>query len=141
MTKVTGNMALTIDAEVYGQLLSKYQPRVITTQAESRKFSRIVEELHSRNYLTPEEDILLELLLKLIDDFEDKHSHLNISNPRSILVHLMEARSLSQAGLTALLGSSQTAAKVLHGELELNQEQAEILGRFFQIDANLFVKK
>jgi len=58
MTKITGKMTLTINPEIYSQLLSKYQPRIIKTEEENEKFLEIVEELLSRSYLTPEEDTL-----------------------------------------------------------------------------------
>lgn len=66
-------MTLTINREIYSQLLSTYQPRIIKTEEENEHFLEVVEELLARKDLTPEEDTLLELLVKLIEDFEDKH--------------------------------------------------------------------
>jgi HTH-type transcriptional regulator / antitoxin HigA len=60
-------MTLTINREIYSQLLSTYQPRIIKTEEENEQFLEIVEELLARNDLTPEEDTLLELLVKLIE--------------------------------------------------------------------------
>ena len=66
-------MTLTINREIYSQLLSTYQPRIIKTEEENEQFLEVVEELLARKDLTPEEGTLLELLVKLIEDFEDKH--------------------------------------------------------------------
>ncbi len=139
MTKTTGKMTLTINPEIYSQLLSKYQPRIIKTEAENDKFLEIVEELLSRPSITPEEDTLLELFVKLIEDFEEKHYQLNTSTPHSRLLHLMEARGLSEADLVAILGSSEIVAKVINSELEITPEQAKALGEFFHVDASLFI--
>ncbi len=139
MTKTTGKTTLTFNSEVYSQLLSQYQPRIIKTEEENEKFLETVEALLSRSDLTPEEDALLELLVKLIEDFEDKHYQLNVSNPRSRLLHLMEARSLEQSDLVEIIGSSEIVAKVINGELEITKEQAEALGKFFHVDASLFI--
>jgi HTH-type transcriptional regulator/antitoxin HigA len=139
MTKTTGKMTLTINPEIYSQLLSKYQPRIIKTEEENDKFLEIVEELLSRPHLTPEEDTLLELFVKLIEDFEDKHYQLNASTPHSRLLHLMEAQSLSKTDLVQIFGSSEIADKVINGELEITQKQAETLGSFFHVDAKLFI--
>lgn len=139
MTKTTGKMTLTFNSEVYSQLLSQYQPRIIKTEEENEKFLETVEALLSRSDLTPEEDALLELLVKLIEDFEDKHYQLNVSTPRSRLLHLMEARSLEQADLVEIIGSSEILTKVLNGELEITKEQAEALGKFFHVDGSLFI--
>ncbi|MEH2451408.1 helix-turn-helix domain-containing protein [Nostoc sp.] len=132
-------MTLTFNSDIYSQLLSQHQPRIIKTEEENEKFLETVEELLSRSHLTPEEDALLELLLKLIEDFEDKHYQLNVSTPQSRLKHLMEARSLEQADLVEVLGSSKIVTKIINGELEITKEQAEALGKFFHVDASLFI--
>ena len=62
-------MTLTINSEIYSQLLSKYQPRIIQTEAENEEFLKIVEELLARQNLTTEENTILDLLVKLIEDF------------------------------------------------------------------------
>lgn len=63
---ITGKMTLTINPEIYSQLLSKYQPRIIKTEAENDKFLEVVEELLSRPNITPEENTLLELFVNLL---------------------------------------------------------------------------
>ncbi|WP_236556954.1 type II toxin-antitoxin system HigA family antitoxin [Calothrix sp. PCC 7507] len=77
---------------------------MIKTEEENDNFLEVVEELLSRSYLTAEEDALLELLVKLIEDFEDKHYKINVSTPLSRLLHLMEAQSLGQNDLVETLG-------------------------------------
>lgn len=139
MTKTPGKMTLTFSPEIYSELLSKHQPRIIKTEEENEKFLVIVEKFLSCPNLTLEEDALLELLLKLIEDFEDKHYPINASTPRSRLLHLLEARSLEQSDLVRILGSSEVVASVINGELEITEEQAEALGKFFQVDLRLFL--
>jgi HTH-type transcriptional regulator / antitoxin HigA len=139
MTKTTGKMTLTINPEIYSRLLSKYQPRIIKTEEENEKFLEIVEELLSCQNLAPEEDVLLELLVRLIEDFEEKHYQLNVSTPNSRLLHLMEARSLEKSDLVEILGSSEIVDQVINGKLKLTQEQANALGKFFHVDSSLFV--
>lgn len=132
-------MTFIFNSDIYSQLLSQHQPRIIKTEEENEKFLETVEELLSRSHLTTEEDALLELLVKLIEDFEDKHYQLNFSTPYSRLLHLMEARSLEQADLVEIFGSSDIVAKIMNGELEITKKQAEALGNFFHVDANLFI--
>jgi len=139
MTKTTGKMTLTFNSDIYSQLLSQHQPRIIKTEEKNEKFLETVEELLSRSHLTPEEDALLELLVKLIEDFEDKYYQLNSSTPRSRLKHLMEARSLEQADLIEIFGSSEIFTKIINGELEITKKQSEVLGKFFHVDASLFI--
>jgi HTH-type transcriptional regulator / antitoxin HigA len=139
MTKTTGNMTHIINSTIYGELLLHYQPRIIKTESENERFLGVVEELLARPDLSPEEDVLLELLIKLIEDFEEKSYQLNVSTPRSRLLHLMDARSLQPSDLVELLGASDTVTGVINGEEEINSEQAKVLGEFFHVDSQLFL--
>ncbi len=135
---LTGKMTLTINQEIYSQLLSTYQPRIIKTEQENEQFLEIVEELLARNDLTPEENTLLELLVKLIEDFEDKHYQINSSTPASRVLHLMEAQNLKIDNLIDVFGSLEIANKAIKGELEFSAKQAEVLAKLFNVSSSLF---
>lgn len=139
MTKITGKMTITINSEMYSQLLSKYQPRIIKTEAENEAFLEVVEELLARQNLTPEESTILELLVKLIEDFEDKHYQLNYSTPRSRMMHLMEAQNIKKDNLIEVFGSFDTVDKVMNGELKISSQQALALGKLLNIDSSVFL--
>ncbi|BAY60506.1 hypothetical protein NIES22_05650 [Calothrix brevissima NIES-22] len=139
MTKMTGSVTHIINSTIYGELLLHYQPRIIKTEAENEHFLKVVEELLARPDLSPEEDAVLELLVKLIEDFEEKHYQINASTPHSRLLHLMDARSLQPSDLAESLGSVDTVTKLINGEEAINEEQAKILGEFFHIDSHLFL--
>ena len=141
MTKTTGKMTLTFDSDKYSSLLSQYQPRIIKNEDENEIFLKIVESLLSRENLTPEEDTLLELLVKLIEDFEEKHYQLNVSTPQSRLIHLMEARSLEPADLIEILGTIEMVTELINGQLDITKKQAEALGKFFHVNPGLFLFK
>lgn len=138
MTKTTGSMTHTINSTIYGELLLHYQPRIIKTESENEQFLAVVEELLARPELSLEEDTLLELLVKLIEDFEEKTYQLHVSTPRSRLLHLMDARNLQPSDLVELLGSSDTVTGLLNGEQEITEEQAKVLGEFFYVQSELF---
>ena len=139
MTRKTGKMTITFDRDIYSKLLSKYQPRIIKTEEENEFFLEIVEELISTKNLNPEEESLLELLVKLIEDFEDKHYQINASTPQSRLLHLMEARSIDATDLLEIMGSREAVVEVINERLEITKQQAEALGRFFHVDPGLFL--
>ena len=132
-------MTSTISAECYGNLLLKYQPRVIKTEAENEAFLAVVEELMARSQLMPEEEVLLELLVKLVEDFEAQHYALNLSTLRSRLLHLLEHRGLEVGDLDEILGNQGTA--IAAGKEEIGLEQAIALGQFFQVKPELFLVK
>lgn len=139
MIRKTGKMTITFDRDIYSKLLSKYQPRIIKTEEENEFFLEIVEELISTKNLNPEEEALLQLLVKLIEDFEDKHYQINASTPQSRLLHLMEARSLDATDLLEIMGSREAVVEVINDRLEITKQQAEALGRFFHVDPGLFL--
>jgi len=141
MTNKPGKMTLTFDSDKYSSLLSQYQPRIIKNEDENEIFLEIVESLLSRENLTPEEDTLLELLVKLIEDFEEKHYQLNASTPLSRLIYLMDARSLEPADLIEILGTIEMVTELINGQLEITKKQAEALGKFFHVNPGLFLFK
>ncbi|WP_413198974.1 helix-turn-helix domain-containing protein [Nostoc piscinale] len=126
------------NSTIYGELLLHYQPRIIKTESENEKFLAVVEELLARPDLSPEEDTLLELLVKLIEDFEEKYYQLNTSTSCSRLLHLMDARNLQPSDLVKVLGSSEIVTRLLDGEQEITEEQAKVLGQFFHVEPELF---
>jgi HTH-type transcriptional regulator/antitoxin HigA len=134
-------MTLTFDSDKYSSLLSQYQPRIIKNEDENEIFLELVESLLFRENLTPEEDTLLELLVKLIEDFEEKHYQLNASTPQSRLIHLMEARSLEPANLIEIIGSIEMVNELINGQLDITKKQAEALGNFFHVNPGLFLFK
>ncbi|QIR40056.1 transcriptional regulator [Tolypothrix sp. PCC 7910] len=133
-------MTHTINSTIYGELLLHYQPRIIKTEAENEQFLEMVEELLARPNLSPEEDALLELLIKLIEDFEEKNYQINASTPHSRLLHLMDAQNLQPSDLVGLLGSSDAVTKIINGEAEITEEQAQVLGKFFHVAPELFLR-
>ncbi|MFM7408234.1 MAG: type II toxin-antitoxin system HigA family antitoxin [Cuspidothrix sp.] len=118
-----------------------YQPRIIKTEEENEHFLAIVENFISRPYLTPEENTLLELLLSLIEDFENQHYSINASTPRSRILHLLEAQDLEVSDLVAIFGSIELVDKVINCEVEVTKKQGEMLGNLFHVNASLFIEE
>lgn len=77
-----------------------------------------VEALMSRDEddLSAEEVKLLDLLVTLIDRYEETHYAIGRRSPHEILHHLMEARGLSHKDVWTLFGSKGVASEVLNGK-------------------------
>ena len=95
----------------------------------------------ARKNLTPEENTILDLLVKLIEDFEDKYYQLNKSTPCSIMLHLMEVQEKNKKILIPIFGSIENVDKVINGELEITSQQAVELGNLFHVDSSLFLNE
>ncbi len=137
-TKISGNMTLTINPEIYSNLLAKYQPKVIKTDHENELAIALAEEIAHRPNKTAEESALFELLIALIEKYEDEKYPMGKSSPHSMLLHVMEARGLTHADLIGIFGSSQEASEVVNNQREISKEQILALGEFFQVDSGLF---
>ncbi len=131
-------MPHTFSRETYANLLAQYQPKVIETESENDAAIALALELEHRQNRTLEEDTLLELLVTLIEKYEDEHYQLNASTPLSRLQHLMEARELKQSDLVGILGSSGVVSEVINGKRDISKAQAKALGEFFHVPPTLF---
>jgi HTH-type transcriptional regulator/antitoxin HigA len=127
---------------VYGKLLAKTRPRVITTEAENERALAEVEafdDLARKRALTPEEKQLADLLTVLIERFEADHYDLGECTPLEALSNLMEARSLRQRDLIPIFGASSTVSDVLNGKRSISKANARKLAEFFHAPASLFI--
>jgi HTH-type transcriptional regulator / antitoxin HigA len=78
MTGGSGKVIVTkrkkFNPRIYGELLLDVLPRPIQTEAENERSLAVVDRLMSKgeDNLSPEETTLLELLVQLIERFEEK---------------------------------------------------------------------
>lgn len=109
--------------------------------AENEKALAIVEELMHRSDRSPEEDELYELLITLIEKFEqDYYQPSSTTNPQSMLLFLLEQRGLSIQDLMRFLGSDAIVEDLMDGVQITYQQQSILLGKFFNIDPSFFVE-
>jgi HTH-type transcriptional regulator / antitoxin HigA len=138
-------MTLTFNPTRYSELLAQYQPMLIKTEEANERALAIVEELMHRPQRSLEEDALYDLLVALIEKFEqDYYQPGSRSTPQSMLLFLMEQRNVAVADLVAVLGSEQLVADVMSDSCaprvrsEISASQIQALGKFFQVDPGLF---
>ena len=136
----SGKMTLTINNKIYGQLLAKFQPQVITTEKQNEQYLALAETLANKTDLTPEEDRLLELLVVLIEKFEAEQYPLeNLSTPLSRLKFLIETNNLKQTDLVEVFGSKGITSEVINGKRSISKQVAIKLGKKFNVDPALFL--
>ena len=132
-------MTLIFNPDKYKELLSQYQPKIIRNEAENEKALVMVEELMHRRDRTPEEDELYELLIALIEKFEQEYYAPGATaTPRSLLLFLMEQRSLKPTDLVGIIGSEEGVYQLVNSEGSFSKEQALILGSLFHVEPSLF---
>jgi HTH-type transcriptional regulator / antitoxin HigA len=78
-------------------------------------------------------------MVKLVQDFEDKHYNLNATTPMLILNHFMEVRGKKAKDLWPLFGSEGITSEVLSGKRAISKAQAKRLAQFFDVSVELFI--
>ena len=132
--------ALVIDNRKYARVLAKVLPRVLATGVEHERMLDAVEKLMDKgDRRTPEEDAALELMVRLIKDYEEQHYPLPDPSPHEMLVFLMEQRSLKQAALLPIFKSSGYVSDVMNAKRAISKAHAKQLAAFFNVPVNLFV--
>ncbi len=132
-------MTLTFSEDTYINLLTQYRPKVIKTEAENERAIAIAQDLEHRPQRTPEEDAFLELLVLLIEKFEEQQYPIPKQSPRSTLLHLMEENNLKQEDLIGILGSRGVVSEVVNGKRNLSKAQAKSLADYFTVEVGLFI--
>lgn len=133
-------MTFTFNSSKYSELLSQYQPKLIRTEADNERALAIAEELMHRPNRSPEESELYELLIVLIEKFEQECYQPGLdSSPDSMLRFLMEQQGLAMADLADVLGSEVIATETLAGDHELSIAQVKTLSALFKVDPSVFL--
>ena len=132
-------MTISLDKITYSQLLVEYQPKIITTEAEYDQALETVEKLIANKQRTPEQTAILQLLVTLIEEFENKQYSIEASSPCAMLEHLMDARGIKQSDLVGIIGSKGVVSEVVNRKRAISKAQAKALGEFFNVSPALFI--
>lgn len=131
---------LVIDNKKYARVLARVLPRVIATDREHERMLAEVEKLMDKgDHRTAEEDAALDLMVRLIKDYEDQHHPLPDPSPHEMLVYLMEQRGLKQANLVPIFKSRGYVSDVVNAKRAISKAHAKQLAEFFKVSANLFI--
>ena len=115
-------------------------PVFIETEDENERMLQVIEKLMDKGEdVSPEEEKLLKLLTKLVEDFEERHYHLRDASPLEVLQHLMESRAVKQTHLWEVFGSKGIASEVLNGKRGISKTHARALSDYFHVPADLFI--
>jgi HTH-type transcriptional regulator / antitoxin HigA len=133
-------VTLTFNSARYSALLSQYQPKRIRTEVDNEQALAIAEDMMHRPNRSPEENELYDLLITLIERFEQEYYLPGAaSTPHSMLLFLMDQRNLQVMDLVEVFGSEAIAADVIANRIEFSRDQIKGLGKFFEVDPALFL--
>lgn len=126
----------------YPELLRQAQPQIIDDDRSHQRALRTVDRLMQKRRLTAPERKLLDLLAKLIDDYEESIYPTPEVSPAAMLAHLLDAKQSTQAELARQTGVSRsTISEVLNGKRAISLENAFKLGEYFHVEPSLFLAR
>ena len=134
-------IANTLNTAKYARLVAKAQPVVIRTKTDYKRLIGVIDELMEKgeSKMSPEESRLLELMSKLVADYEKSVDPIERPGPRDMLEQLMEGRGWRQTDLIPFLGSKSRVSEVLAGKRELSKAQARALAEEFKVPLEFFI--
>ncbi|BAZ15314.1 putative transcription regulator with HTH domain protein [Calothrix sp. NIES-4071] len=116
-----------------------FDPRIIRNEEENEKALAVVEELMHRRDRSLEENELYDLLITLIEKFEQEYySPGKASTPHSMLLFFMEQQDIQESDLIDVIGYNDIS-EIVDGKREITREEAKALGQFFHVDPSLFI--
>jgi HTH-type transcriptional regulator/antitoxin HigA len=113
-------------------------PTPITSERQHEEYLSVLDKLASKEEPTAQEEKYAQVLMTLIEAYEEEHHSIPDASPVEVLRALMDANSLRQKDLAGIFGSESIVSEVLHKKRELNKSHIEKLSRRFHVSPAVF---
>ncbi|HKV61625.1 MAG TPA: hypothetical protein VJO16_06915 [Candidatus Acidoferrum sp.] len=113
-------------------------PAPITSERQHEQYLSVLDQLASKAHATSEEEKYAEVLMTLIEAYEEEHHSIPDAPPIEVLHALMEANNLRQKDLVPVFGSESIVSEVLHKKRALNKTHIERLSKRFHVSPAVF---
>jgi HTH-type transcriptional regulator/antitoxin HigA len=113
-------------------------PTPITSARQHEDYLSVLDKLASKVNPSREEEKYAEVLITLVEAYEEEHHSIPDASPVEILRTLMDANDLRQKDLVPIFGSESIVSEVLHKKRGLNKTHIEKLSKRFRISPAVF---
>lgn len=113
-------------------------PVPITSERQHAEHVSVLDKLASKRELTREEDKYAQVLMMLIEAYEEEKHSIPEASPVDVLRTLMEANGLRQKDLASIFGSESVVSEALSGKREINRNHIERLSKRFHVSPAVF---
>jgi len=113
-------------------------PVPITSERQHAEYLSVLDKLSHKDRLTAEEDKYAQVLLTLIDAYEEQHHAIPEASPVEVLRALMEANGLRQKDLAPVFGAESIVSEVMSAKREINKTHIEKLSKRFHVSPAVF---
>ena len=111
----------------------------IRSEADYEKALKIIDHLWDAAQGSPEAD-KLDVLVTLVEAYEEKHYPIPLPDPIEAILHYMESQGLSEIDLKVYLGSRACVSEVLNRERALSLDMIRKLHKGLGIPADILVQ-
>jgi HTH-type transcriptional regulator / antitoxin HigA len=113
-------------------------PTPIKSEHQHDEYLSVLDKLAGKDHPTSEEEKYAEVLITLIEAYEEEHHAIPDASPLEILRALMDASGLRQKDLVPIFGSESIVSEVLHKKRDLNKSHIAKLSKRFRISPAAF---
>jgi HTH-type transcriptional regulator/antitoxin HigA len=114
-------------------------PTAITSEMQHRAYLSVLEALADKANPTSVEEKYADVLITLIEAYEEKHYPVPDASPVDVLRALMDANNLRQKDLAEVLGRPEsTVSALLSGERPLTRQHIEKFSERFHVSPAVF---
>ena len=113
-------------------------PTPITSERQHHEYLAVLDKLASKDRPSSDEEKYAQVLITLIEAYEEEHHAVPEAAPVEVLRALMEANDLRQKDLAPVLGTESIVSEILRGKRELNKGQIDKLSKRFRVSPAVF---
>jgi HTH-type transcriptional regulator/antitoxin HigA len=113
-------------------------PTPVTSARQYEEYLSVLDKLASKENPTKEEEKYAEVLMTLIEVYEEDHHSIPDSSPVEVLRALMDANDLRQKDMVPIFGSESIVSEILNKKRGLNKSHIEKLSKRFRISPAVF---
>jgi HTH-type transcriptional regulator/antitoxin HigA len=113
-------------------------PTPIASERQHVEYLSVLDKLASKENPTKEEEKYAEVLMTLIEAYEEEHHPIPDASPVEVLRSLMDANDLRQKDLAPIFGSESIVSEILHKKRDLNKTHIQKLSKRFRVSPAVF---
>jgi HTH-type transcriptional regulator/antitoxin HigA len=115
-------------------------PTPIVSERQHEEYLSVLGRLAKKENPTREEEKYAQVLITLIEAYEEEHHSIPDASPVEVLRSLMDANDLRQKDLVPIFGTESIVSEVLHKKRDLNKTHIEKLSKRFRISPVVFFR-
>jgi HTH-type transcriptional regulator/antitoxin HigA len=113
-------------------------PTPITSERQHEEYLSVLDKLASNEHPTRDEEKYAEVLMTLIEAYEEAHQPIPDASAVEVLRALMDANDLRQKDLVPIFGTESIVSEILHKKRDLNKSHIEKLSKRFRVSPAVF---